>query len=49
MYKGSNRRSKALGRSLALGMSAIMAASTIAAGTGSITAFAEEGVSSLDS
>ena len=49
MYKGSNRRTKTLGRSLALGMSAVMAASTIAAGTGSITAFAEEGIDSLDS
>ncbi len=42
MYKGSNRRSKALSKSFALGMSAMMAASTIASATSGITAFAKE-------
>ncbi|WP_029231001.1 rhamnogalacturonan lyase family protein [Butyrivibrio sp. VCB2006] len=49
MYKGSNGRSKVFGRSLALGMSAMMAASTIATATNSITAFAQEGDNLLNS
>ena len=47
MYKGSNFRSKALGKGLALSMSALMAASSIATATGTITVSAEEGAAAL--
>ena len=48
MYKGSNRRGLT-GRSIALGLSAMMLSSNLAAATGQITAFAVEDESILDS
>ena len=47
MYKGSNRRSKAPIKGLALSMSALMAASSIATATGTITVSAQEEAGTL--